>query len=447
MKITKFETNLKEMKFLKEFKTVTINKDLKDLENNLIIIYPDRKYQQFIGFGGAVTESAGFCFSKLSPALKQSFINDYFSTNGINYSLCRLPIGSCDFSLSSYSYSKKQDLSDFSIEQDMKYIIPLIKNILKINPNIKFVATPWSPPAFMKDNNKLKNGGKLLDEYKTLWADYIAKYIKKYKKQGINIDFITIQNEPNAKQIWESCTYTPEDERNMIKNYLVPAFHKNNISTKLLIWDHNKERLVYRANKIFEDSDVMNSVAGIGYHYYSGDHFENIRIFNELYPNKLIIHTEGCTGHEFLWFRKLRRQIPNAEIYAHDIIGDLNSGSNGYIDWNILLNYSGGPSHVINPCNAPIMLNKKSNNYKKTLPYYYIGHFSKFIKSGAKRIAYSKYTNDIEMTAFINPDNSIIVIILNKLKSQKHFNLCVNKKIYSDNINGHSIQTLKIVFD
>ena len=270
----------------------------------------------------------------------------------------------------------------------------------------------------------------------------MVKYLEEYKKEDININYLTIQNEPNATQSWESCRYTGLEERDIIKDYIFPAFKKNNIQSKLLIWDHNKERLIYRAQEIFEDSSVKDMVAGIGYHYYSGDHFENVRLFNEIYKDKLVIHTEGCTGYERFWFRKRRRRIPNAEIYAHDIMGDLNSGANGYIDWNMVLDYTGGPTHINNSCNAPIMLNKKANNYEKTLSYYYIGHFSRFIKPGAKRIAFSKYTSEIEVTSFINTDDSIVVVLLNRSNDSKKFNLCINKKIYSNTINSHSIITL-----
>lgn len=444
MNITKYETNLSKFKYLHNEGTKKMDKDLKDIENNLVMLYPELTYQTILGFGGAFTESTGYCFSKLSEEHQNQFIHDYFSDEGNNYALCRSHIGSCDFCLDTYSYSNDESLSDFSIDRDKKYIIPLIKKAKEINKKLTLVATPWSPPAFMKSNKRLKHGGKILDKYKDLWADYLVRYIRAYKNEGINIDYMTIQNEPKASQFWESCVYTAKEEQEMIKDHIVPIFKKNNISTKLLIWDHNKERIVYRSNTIFDDPNVKDMVAGIGYHYYSGDYFENIKIFKELYSNKLAIHTEGCTGYEHLWFRKKRRRIPNAEIYAHDIIGDLNNGANGYIDWNMMLDYNGGPTHVHNKCNAPVMLNKKGNNYNKTLAYYYIGHFSRFIKPGAKRIAFSKYTDELELTSFINTDNTIVIVALNKTKHNKHIKLCLNEKIYTDNISSHSILTFII---
>lgn len=444
MNITKLETNLKQNNIMKKSEIANINNDLGGLENNLIIIYPDIKYQEILGFGGAFTEAAGYSLSKLNSNLQDKLIKDYFSDQGLNYTLCRTHINSCDFCLDTYAYSNNESLSDFSIDRDKKYIIPMIKSALKINPNINLIATPWSPPAFMKDNNNMKKGGKLLDKYKSLWAEYLVKYLQEYKKQDIDIKYITIQNEPNAAQPWESCNYTATEEKNMIKNYIFPTFKKNNIQTKLLIWDHNKERLIYRSQEIFSDNNVKDMVAGIGYHYYSGDHFENIKLFNEIYKDKLIIHTEGCTGYESFWFKKRQRRIPNAEIYAHDIIGDLNSGANGYIDWNMILDYKGGPTHINNSCNAPIMLNKKADDYEKSLSYYYIGHFSRFIKPGARRIAFSKYTSELEVTSFINNDDSIVVVILNRTDDSKKFNLCVDKKVYSNSIKGHSIITLVV---
>lgn len=444
MNITKYETNLSKFKYLHNEGTKKLDKNLKNLENELIIIYPEVTYQEIVGFGGAFTEAASYCFSKLPKERQNQFIDDYFSMEGNNYTLCRTHIGSCDFCLDTYSYSNNDSLSDFNIDRDKRFIIPMMKKAFEKNKDIKMVASPWSPPAFMKSNKKLKHGGKLLDKYKNLWAEYLVKYLNAYKQEGINIDYMTIQNEPKAAQFWESCQYTSKEEQELIKNNIAPAFKKNDINTKLLIWDHNKERVVYRAKEIFDDPEVKDMVAGIGYHYYSGDYFENVKIFKELYSDKLAIHTEGCTGYERLWFRKRRRRVPNAEIYAHDIIGDLNNGANGYIDWNMMLDYHGGPTHIHNQCNSPIMLNKKGNNYNKNLPYYYIGHFSRFIKPGAKRIAYSKYISDLEVTSFINTDNTITVVVLNRGKHGKHINLCLDQKIHKDHIDGHSIVTYVI---
>ena len=428
-------------KFLNEYKKEGFTQDFTDQENNLIMIYPNFKYQKIVGFGGAFTESSAYVFSKLKDEYKESFIKDYFSTEeGIGYNFCRTHINSCDFSLSQYAYSEKENLSDFSIEHDKKYLIPLIKKALETNKDIKLVSTPWSPPKFMKTNDDMCNGGKIKDNCRKLWSKYLAKYIKEYKKEGIKIDYITTQNEPNAKQLWESCQLTTEEEAELVLKYIIPTFKRRKIKTKVLIWDHNKERLFLRADQIFK-MDKEKQIAGIGYHYYTGDHFENIEKVREKYKNKLIIHTEGCTGFSL---HRSKRETPNAEIYAHDIIGDLNAGANGYIDWNILLDYKGGPNHAFNFCCSPMMSNFWKNKYNKTLSYYYIGHFSKYIKRGARRIGFSKFTDKIEVTAFENPDKEIVVILLNRTDNDERFSLVLGDKVHKDKVRNHSITTYVI---
>ena len=438
MNIQKYETNYKKNLFLKQISNFKISDYSEKLENNVIQIYPDIKYQKVLGFGGAFTSSTGYSIKKIKQELQNKIYNDYFSEDGIGYNFCRLCIGSSDFSNKSYSYSKQENLQDFSIEKDFEYVIDIIKEAKKLQPNLRFLASPWSPPAFMKDNNSLYLGGKLKADYYKTWAEYLTKYIQKYKENDIKIDYITIQNEPNARQLWESCKYTKEEEKTFAEEFLAPCFQKNKIETKILTWDHNKEKLFDRAKYSFENS---NLIAGIAYHYYTGDHFENVNLVREHYPNKLLIHTEGCTGYSS--FNK-RKNLVNAEIYAHDICGDLNSGANAYIDWNMVLNHRGGPNHKFNFCDSPIMLNFWENNYIKKLSFFYIGHFSKFIKQNARRIAFSKYTDEIEVTAFENEDKSIVAVIFNRTDNKKKINIVLNDTVINDCIEAHSIITYKI---
>ena len=338
MKIKKIETNFKR-KMLWHQTTEKCKED-KYVENDVINIYPGIEYQTFLGFGGAFTQSSGYNYLKLNDEEKRSLLTDYFSIDGLNYNMGRLPIGSCDFSPEKYSYSYREDLSDFSIEKDKQYILPMLNDAKKIKNEIKFVSSPWSPPEFMKDNKKLVLGGKLLDGFKETWANYIVKYLQEYKQNGINVDYITVQNEPNAKQIWESCLYTPQEERDLVVHHLYPKFKENGIDTEILIWDHNKDGIYRRAEEELSSSEAQEAISGIAYHYYSGDHFDNLRLIKEKFPNKLLIHTEGCTGYSLF---KREDEVRNGEIYAHDILGDLNAGTNAYIDWNLLLDHKGRP--------------------------------------------------------------------------------------------------------
>ena len=440
MEITKFETNYKRKLFFNKTK-ITPKKYSEKLENQVINIYPDITYQTILGFGGAFTESTGYAIKQLPNNLQTQIINDYFSQNGLNYTIGRLPIGSSDFSLKSYSYSNKEDLSDFNIDKDKEYILPTIKSAQKINPQIVFLSSPWSPPKFMKSNKMLTLGGKLLEKYKQSWANYFVKYIKEYEKQGINIKYVTVQNEPNAVQLWESCLYSPEEEINFAVNFLYPTFKSNNINAKILIWDHNKEKLFTRSKKELTNNKALEAISGIAYHYYSGDHFENIELTHNAFPGKLLIHTEGCTGYSKF---NPNDEVHNGELYGHDILGDLNSWSNAYIDWNLVLDNKGGPNHKLNYCNSPIMINSDKTNYIKNLTYYYIGHFSKFIMPGSKRIAFSRYTDNIEVTSFKNPDNSIAIVLMNRNNFNKEYTICLNDISIHDNLDSHAIVTYLI---
>lgn len=423
MKITRIETNKHQNMYFNTTK-IKSRRYWPILDRQIINIYPDVTYQEFKGFGAAITESAAYAYSLLPAEKKTEFMKDMFEN--INYSLCRLQIGSSDFSLNTYAYAKKHDLSDFSIERDKKYIIPFIQDALKVNPNLRFLASPWSPPRFMKNTKISILGGKLLTKYKQTYADYFVKYLNSYKELGINIDYVTIQNETNGMPIWESCLYSAKDEVDFLVNYLYPTFQKNNIHTKILVYDHNKEKLFTRACAEFNNPEANKAASGIAFHWYSGNHFENISLCREKFPDKLLFHTEGCFSFD--------PTNSFANQYAHDIIEDLNAGINGYIDWNILLNSKGGPNHKKNYCNSPVMLKEDNSDYNKSLTYYYIGQFSKVIKPGAVKIAHSKYLSDLRVTAFKNPDNSIAVVLYNTAGYKIDFHMCIGKRRIRDSI-------------
>lgn len=441
MIIDKIETNIKRKLFLKETNNINVQPSSMTIESNIIKIESNITFQKLLGFGGAFTESTGYALSTVNKEIYNQIINDYFSNTGLNYNLGRLTIGSCDFSLNSYSYSYKNDLSDFSIERDMKYVIPTIKSALLINKNINFVASPWSPPAFMKDNEKLTNGGKLKDEYKQTWANYLVKYVNHYKAEGINIDYMTIQNEPNVSQPWESCRYTAEEEASLLRNFLYPTFTTNNIKTKFLIWDHNKDNILERTTNCLMQYGALDYASGIAFHWYTGSFFENLKELNKLFPDKLLIQTEGCTGYSKF---KNKDQLFNAELYANEIIGDLNSGVNGFIDWNLVLDYNGGPNHKKNYCNSPIMINKYHNGYIKTPSFYYIAQFSKYLKPNSIRVHTSSFSEHIQVTAFRNINNNIAVVLFNKNNFNIEYNLSYKNYIFHDNLDSHAIVTLII---
>lgn len=414
----------------------------------VINVLPDVKYQTFRGFGGAFTEAAAHVYAKMSRGKQQSIIEDYYGAEGLRYNMGRIHMNSCDFALGNYAYIKDGDekLESFDMSHDDKEIIPMIKAATKAaGKEISLLMSPWSPPAFMKTNGEMNNGGKLKTEYQKVWADYFVKFIQECKKRNLKIDYLTVQNEPMAVQTWDSCIYTAEEEGLFVRDYLGPALEKAGLSeVGIFVWDHNKEEAYQRFKEVLFDEDVSKNVKGEALHWYTGDHFEAIEAVQKMYPDKEIFFTEGCV--EYSRFAD-SGEVQKAEMYAHDILGNLNAGITASLDWNLLLNQEGGPNHVGNFCAAPIMCAPETDTYEKRLSYYYIGHFSRYIKEGAERICVTRYTDGIETTAFLNPDGTRVIILLNKTDKAVEYTL--REKAEGDGYTGicgrieaHSIQTI-----
>lgn len=436
-----FRTNENEQVFLQE--TNPLNKEYDCMK--AVHIYEERKYQTWKGFGGAFTESSGYAWSKLMQDARQEFVDAYFGAEGIGYSFCRLHINSCDFALGNYAYLEQEpdeNWSDFDISRDRQYILPLTKAAMKSSATeMTFLSTPWSPPAFMKTNGEMNHGGKLKPEYAKVWATYIAKYIKAYAEEGINISYITVQNEPLATQPWDSCIYTAKEEQEFVRDFLAPTLQEEGFGEiKILIWDHNKELVYERAQEILSDEKVREQVAGVAFHWYTGDHFEGLSLVSEAFPEKELIFTEGCV--EYSRFAD-HNETQKAMMYAHDIIGNMNHGANGFIDWNLLLDENGGPNHVGNYCAAPIMADTQTGSMEKRLAYYYIGHFSKFIKPGARRIAVTKYSPKLEMTAFENTDGKKVLVVLNTAEQEMTFSMKEKDTTATFCIKPHEIMSIE----
>lgn len=443
MKITTITTNYDENKLL-ETTMVTEGTEVGNM--NVVNLYPDVMYQKIRGFGGAFTEAAGYTLSKLSEEKQKEIAVAYFGEDGIGYTMGRTHINSCDFSLSNYAYvedPEDNNLDTFTRERDQLYIVPFIRLAQQVSKeHIEFLASPWSPPAFMKTNGEMNHGGKLKEEYRKLWAEYICRYIKDCREDGIPVNMITIQNEPEATQEWDSCRYSALEEMEFVRDYLGPVMKEQGLSDiEIYIWDHNKEIMYERAKDILKDEKAAEYIAGVGFHWYTGDHFEAVSLVREQYPDKELLFTEGCV--EYSRFMD-SNDVYKAEMYAHDILGNLNAGMNGYIDWNLVLDEKGGPNHVNNLCAAPIMCDCNSGTYEKRLSYYYVGHFSKYIHRGARRIAVTKYTDQIEVTAFLNPDGEKVVVLLNKQNSDIPVVLREYGKGTELIVKAHSIVTLRI---
>lgn len=411
-------------------------------ENQLINIYPDMEYQEWEGFGGAITDAAGYVYNKMSKENQMKLIDNYFGEKKLNYQMVRIPIDSCDFSTDQYeACSSLSDLleSKFNVDRVKERIHPFLDAAIGCaNKNIPIMLTPWSPPAFMKDNEERCHGGKLKKADRKLWADYICNYIKIYQNMGYNINRISIQNEPKAVQTWDSCVYSPQEEKEFLRDYLYPEMIKNGLDNiEIFIWDHNKERAFERACAII-DEETSLMISGIAFHWYSGDHFEALRMIKERFPDKKLILSEACIEY---YKYSSENYLENAQKYAHDIIGNMNAGMNGFYDWNLVLDKEGGPNHVGNYCDAPFLYDIDQQHLITRHTVSYISAFSCFIKSGAHRIGVTKYTDKLEVTAFRNPDGSIVLVILNQTFDTVPVNVRINNTIAKIDIMPQSIST------
>lgn len=404
--------------------------DEKSIENRVFTIYPDTSGREFQGFGGALTEASGSVLEQLPPEKREEIISGYYGPDGIGYTWARTHIDSCDFSLSPYSSLSVDPggctagiISEIFSAHDGRYIIPYLRKADALLQDqgtgaLRLCLVPWSPPAFMKDNNRRDRGGSLLPNYRRAWSEYLCRYVEEYKKQGLQTTVLGVQNEPNAAQLWDSCCWSAEELREFIRDFLHPGLLAHRLeAVRISIWDHNRERSYEHTREVCRD-EVRELAGAVCFHWYSGDHFENIRLLSEEYPELLLIFSEGCVEYKHY---AASSSLENARMYAHNIIGDLNHGAQVWIDWNMVLADNGGPNHAGNFCDAPVMVNSGEGTYAQMLSYYYIGHFSRFIKPGARRLPCSGFTNQLEATAWKNPDGTRVFVILNLTDDDQEF--------------------------
>lgn len=414
-------------------------------ENQAVNLYPEFTYQTFEGFGGAMTEAAAYTWHTMSEKTKKEFMAAYFGSDGLGYTQGRMSLDSCDACLGNFSAMDDEndtEMKSFSIARDEKYILPFWEAANKASSSpLQIMISPWSPPPFMKTNGEKNHGGKLKEEYRSMWAKYFCKFIEAYQAKGVNVKRISIQNEPAAVQIWDSCVYTAEDEKVFLRDYLYPEMKAHGLDDiEIFIWDHNKERALERAlATIDKDTDAM--VDGIAFHWYSGDHFEALSMLKERFPDKKLAFTEGCV--EYSKFSG-KDQLADARMYGHDISGDLNNGASLFIDWCVLLNKIGGPNHVNNFVDTPIMYDADTDTMEKKLSYHYIGHFSRAIVPGSVRIGYSKYTDKIDVAAFKRPDGKLAVVIMNRRSEAMPVYIRMKGEVMPVTVSGDAIATVLI---
>lgn len=409
-----------------------------------ITIDPAQRFQEMVGFGGALTESSAWALAQLPPERRAEVIRRYYDPkDGIGYTLARTHINSCDFSLHLWALDETPgdyDLHDFTLAPMRTWVLPLIHEAQVAAGTGRFhlLASPWSPPAWMKTNNRMDDGGSLRREYAPAWANYFVKFCEAMAgEEKIPVWALTIQNEPDAHQTWESCLYSHEQERDFVRDHLGPALTRAGLTeVKLLGLDHNRDLLEARAAAMLGDPQTARYLWGMGVHWYvSQDHAAASRV-HERFPDKHLLFTEGCwEGGQALgaW--------EHGEGYAKQMIADFNHWLCGFIDWNIALDQRGGPNHVGNFCDAPVLVDTVSKEVRYGPSFYYIAQFSKFVQPGAHRIGSQVSSTEMPVVAFANPDGSLVVVILNAADQAAAFSLAVGDESVRCEIPAHAIQT------
>lgn len=313
------------------------------------------------------------------------------------------------------------------------------------------LCSPWSPPAFMKDNQDINHGGKLLKKYYANWAKYMVRYIKTMRAKGLNISMVSVQNEPAAKQVWASCKFNATEEAEFACDYLYPELEKEGLAdtVKIIIWDHNRDMMYRRVKESMSYEKADERIWGVGYHWYCCNKSENLTMVHKAYPDIHILFTEGCVELVNVSGTTSSKAGVGAwvhgETYGRNIINDFNNYSEGWIDWNLILNEQGGPNYVGNYCEAPVMVDRNTNEVTYNVSYYYIGHFSRYIEPGALRL---QCLNDVEhglySVAYRNPDGAIIVVAQNESDDERKVALVVDRKGADVVLPGHSITTYKV---
>lgn len=402
-----------------------------------IQVNPNISYQEMDGFGFTLTGGSALHLNNMSSSKRTEVLNDLFNENNKGVSYLRISIGASDLDAEVFSYNDllegetDENLDNFSIEKDQENLIPVLQEILAINPNIKIMGSPWSAPIWMKTNGN-SIGGSLKPEYYSVYANYLVKYIKAYKAEGITIDAITIQNEPLHDGNNPSMYMEALDQADFIKNHLGPAFEANSIATKIIIYDHNADRTDYPIS-ILNDSEAKKYIDGSAFHLYGG----NIRDLNKVktaHPDKNLYFTEQWVGANSEFKDNLKWHTKEL------IVGATRNWCKTVLEWNLASDSKLEP-HTNGGCTECLgALTIDGDFVKKNVAYFIIAHASKFVTPGSVRI-YSNPSEDIPNVAFKTPKGETIVIVLNNTSINQTFNIMVSKEPVTASLNAGSVGT------
>ncbi|KAJ8005046.1 hypothetical protein DPEC_G00142580 [Dallia pectoralis] len=404
-----------------------------------LTVAPYQKYQRIRGFGGAMTDSAAINILSLSPGTQDQLLQQYFSTQGIGYSVIRVPMASCDFSTRLYTYADSRgdyDLANFTLApEDTKMKIPLLQRAQALSPRpLSLLASAWSSPAWLKTNDALTGKGSLKGkpggkEHKT-WAKYYIRFLEEYAKHNLSFWAITTGNEPSAglfsNYSFQALGFTAEEQRDWVRLDLGPALHtSSHPQTHLLILDDNRLLLPHWAKVVLSDVHAARFIHGVGVHWYLDNLVPaeiSLGTTHHLYPEYYLFGTEACAGWSATDRGVKLGSWERAEQYAHDILEDLNNYVVGWTDWNLALDQRGGPNWVKNFVDSTIIVDHSRDIFYKQPTFYSVAHFSKFLWEGSQRVGVSfSQKTKLEVTAFVRHDGSVVLTVLNRKSSEVQF--------------------------
>ena len=405
-----------------------------------ITVDDSQTFQSIDGFGFSLTGGSAEVINQLNPTKKQELLQELFGSTGnaISISYLRISIGASDLNSSVFSYNDlpmgqtDMNLDQFSLAPDMTHLIPLLKDILLINPNIKIMGSPWSPPVWMKDNNSTI-GGSLQPQYYEVYAQYLVKFIQKMKAEGITIDAITPQNEPLHPGNNPSLYMTALQQADFIKNHLGPAFAAANCTTKIIIYDHNCDQPGYPIT-VLNDPIAKSYIAGSAFHLYAGD-VSALSQVKTAHPDKDLYFTEQYTSNSGTFDGDLRWHVKNV------IIGTMRNWSKTALEWNLANNASFGPHTPggCNTCKGAITINS-SDSFTKNVAYYIIAHASKFVPTNSVRIE-SNIIGNLHNVAFRTPQGKKVLVVLNDGNAVQTFNIKSNQKWITTSLDAGAVGT------
>lgn len=426
---------------------------VKDTAAINIVVDTSRQFQEIEGFGAAMTGSSAYVIQKyMSPGQRQALLEELFSPGkgiGINY--IRMSIGASDFSTSPYTYDdmptgqRDDSLKHFTIERDESEVVPVLKQVVAINPGIHIMGSPWSAPAWMKTSGKLEGGSLRPDAY-DVYARYFVKYIRAFAQEGIKITALTVQNEPQYEALYPTMKMTAAEQGKFIKDHLGPLLEKEGLNeqTRIMLFDHNWNTPEYPIS-ILDDSLIAKYTAGSAFHCYEGAVGAMSKV-HDAHPEKGLYFTE-CSGGS--WSPSFADNLQY--MVRQLLIGTINNWSKNVLLWNMALDEKNGPTtnkpsdekgnRGCMTCRGVVTVNSTDGAVTRNIEYYALAHFSKFVRPGAKRI-YSSALPELENVAFLNTDGSRVMVVINTTPQERAFSVTEPQGVYSYTLAPGAVVTL-----